>query len=156
MLGLCFYYSVTLDLFLMVLDEYFLMINLLRSGWYRARRQNFLLNSAGRTDRRNCLVQWAWASMGRGGGGVEGERWPPVWGISWNMAERPHACTVRLCLLYARARACVFLLLLRFNRKLLSFHPSNPHLCFPTISPFFPSTQVWLRKIEPIFLITDQ
>lgn len=54
---------------LMVLDEYFLMMNLLRSAslgvcswWFTIWRQFFLQNGAGQTCKPRCLVQWIWAS----------------------------------------------------------------------------------------------
>lgn len=135
---------------LMVLDEDFLMTNLLQSSllavcsqWFRVSRQNFLLNGAGQTDTVAWFSASGQAQNQRGRmGSAKGESWPPVCGISWNMAERPHACLCtqwdRVFCPYVFVCVCVcesgfFFLLPCFNRKQLFLH-----ICFPTSDFFLP------------------
>lgn len=135
------------------------MITLLQSSllavcsqWFL--RQNFLLNGAGRTD----IVAWFSASrqaqnQRRRMGSTKGERWPPVCGISWNMAERPHACLCtqwdRVFCPYVCAYVCVrvdFVFSFARLQQKAAFSCAFPHLII-----FF-STQVLLHKIKPILL----
>lgn len=145
---------------LMALDEYFLMINLLPSAsvavcswWFTVSRQDFLLNCALETHIVAWFSESGWAQNQRGltwgvGGGAEGELWPPVCGISWNMGGRPHAMpmhTQRLCLLSICVcicvRACVWLGIFFFFRHAST---ESSFLCsLQTLTSAFPPSDLF-------------
>lgn len=121
------------------------------SQWFRVLRQNFLLSGARQTDTVTWFIASGQAQNQRGWmGSAKGERWPPVCGISWNMAERPHACLCtqwdRVFCPYVSACVCVWVdfFLFRHASTENSFFLTSafPHLTF------FSSTQVLLHEIK--------